>query len=459
MNIFKLTLSYIRQNKLGTALNVLLLGLGMATIVVLLLFSKQLDDNLQSNVQGIDLVVGAKGSPLQLILSSVFHIDTPPGNIPVREARELSMHPMVAETIPLALGDSYEAYRIVGSTPALLDHYGVTVVQGENWGSTYEVVVGSQVAEAEGINIGDTIISAHGIGGGDAHGDHPLEVVGILSAAGSVVDRLVITSVETVWATHGMHSDDEDHHDDHEEEDAHDHDEDSHDHDEDSHDHDEDSHDHDEDAHDHDESGDEHQGEDAHGDDAQNEAEAALDVDLEYTSLLVKYKTPIAAATLPRFINKETSMQAAAPVFQTARLLSLLGTGIDAFRVFAYVLILAAALGVFIALYNAMKERAYDLAIMRTMGASQGFLLNQVILEGVLLALLGTLFGLILGHGAAELLGMFFGESRGLAISGFFFSPDELWLVALAVVIGVIASVLPAIQAYRTDIARTLSQS
>ena len=420
MNIFKLTLSYIRQNKLGTALNVVLLGLGMATIVVLLLFSKQLDDNLQSNVKGIDLVVGAKGSPLQLILSSVFHIDTPTGNIPMREARELSAHPMIAETIPLALGDSYEEYRIVGSTPALLDHYEVTVVQGEKWSSTYEVVVGSQVAEAEGINIGDNIISAHGIGGGEAHGDHPLEVVGILSAAGSVIDRLVVTSVETVWATHGMHPEDEDHHE---------------------------------------ESGDEHHGEEAHSDDDHDKAEVASDVDLEYTSLLVKYKTPIAAATLPRFINKETSMQAAAPVFQTARLLSLLGTGIDAFRVFAYVLIFAAALGVFIALYNAMKERAYDLAIMRTMGASQRFLLNQVILEGVLLALLGTLFGLILGHGAAELLGMFLGESRGLALSGLFFSSDELWLVALAIVIGVIASVLPAIQAYRTDIARTLSQA
>ncbi|MBX2822713.1 MAG: FtsX-like permease family protein [Rhodothermaceae bacterium] len=421
MNILKLTLSYIRQNKLGTALNVLLLGLGMATIVVLLLFSKQLDDNLQSNVKGIDLVVGAKGSPLQLILSSVFHIDTPPGNIPVREARELSMHPMVAETIPLALGDSYEQYRIVGSTPALLDHYEVAVVQGASWSSAFEVVVGSQVAEEEGLTIGDTIVSAHGIGGGNAHGDHPLRVVGILGSAGSVIDRLVVTSIETVWAMHGLHSAEEDAHDEHDEEDSHDHEESESDH-------------HDEDV-------------------------MASDENLEYTTLLVKYKTPIAAATLPRYINKETSMQAAAPVFQTARLLSLLGTGIDAFRVFAYVLIFAASLGVFIALYNAMKERAYDLAIMRTMGASRGFLLKQVILEGVLLALLGTLFGLILGHGAAELLGTFVGESRGLDISGFFFSIDELWLVALAIVIGVIASVLPAIQAYRTDIARTLSQS
>ena len=477
MNILKLTLSYIQQKKLGTFLNVLLLGLGMATIVVLMLFSKQLDDNLQSNIEGVDLVVGAKGSPLQLILSSVFHIDTPTGNIPVKEARQLSSHPMIEETIPLALGDSYEQYRIVGSTPALLNHYGVSTALGSIWDGVYEVVVGAQVAADEGIEIGDTIVSAHGIGGGEAHGDHPLKVVGILEPAGTVIDRLVVTDVKTVWAVHGSHTDDDEHHDDEHHDDEH-HDDEHHDdehHDDEHHDdehHDDEHHDdehHDDEHHDDEHHDDEHHDDEHHDDEHHVESAdegtgtdreaAASEEDLEYTSLLVKYKTPIAGATLPRYINKETSMQAAAPVFQTARLLTLLGTGIEAFRIFAYVLIIAASLGVFIALYNAMKERAYDLAIMRTMGASRQFLLVQVVLEGVLLALLGTLFGLILGHGAAEVLGLFLGQSQGLNLSGLTFSADELWLVILAIAIGVIASVLPAIQAYRTDIARTLSQA
>ena len=432
MNILKLTLSYIRQNRLGTFLNVVLLGLGMATIVVLMLFSKQLDENLQSNISGIDLVVGAKGSPLQLILSSVFHIDTPTGNIPVTEASELSAHPMIDQVIPLALGDSYEQYRIVGSTQALLDHYGTSVASGTTWENTYEVVVGAEVASVAGVEVGDELISAHGIGGGDAHGDHPLNVVGILEPVGTVVDRLVVTDVETVWAVHGYHVGDE-HHDDEHHDDEH---------------HDDEHHD---DEH--------HEGETEGAGQQPQHAALASEADLEYTSLLVKYKSPIAAATLPRYINKETSMQAAAPVFQTARLLSLMGTGIDAFRIFAYVLIMAAGLGVFIALYNAMKERTYDLAIMRTMGASRFFLVKQVMLEGVLLAILGVLVGLILGHGAAEVLGSFLGESQGLKLSGLTFSVDELWLVVLAIVIGIVASVLPAIQAYRTDIARTLSQA
>ena len=106
-----------------------------------------------------------------------------------------------------------------------------------------------------------------------------------------------------------------------------------------------------------------------------------------------------------------------------------------------------------------MKERAYDLAIMRTMGASRQFLLSQVVLEGVVLALLGALLGLILGHTAAEVLGTFLGQSQGVKLSGSTFLAEELWLVVLAVVIGVVASVLPAIQAYRTDIAQTLSKT
>ena len=446
MNIFKLTWSYIKFRKLGTFLNVLLLGLGMATIVVLMLFSGQLEKNLEANVKGVDLVVGAKGSPLQLILSSVFHIDSPTGNISAAEADELKSHPMISQIIPLALGDSYEQYRIVGSTPALLEHYEVSFESGRVWEGEFEVVIGSEVAEKAGVSIGDTVVSAHGIAGGDAHGDHPLSVVGILQPAGTVVDRLIITDLKTVWAVHGMHSDDheDEEHDDHGDED---HDDEDHD------DHGDEDHDH----HDEEEDNDDHGGEAGQTPRGPAQQLQMADKGLEYTSLIVKYKTPIAAAMLPRYINSETNMQAAAPVFQTARLLNLLGTGIDAFRAFAIVLIIVASLGVFIALYNAMKERAYDLAMMRTMGASRNFLVWQVILEGVVLSLLGALLGLFLGHLAAEVLGVLLDESQSIGLSGLTFSTDELWLVLLAVGIGTVASVIPAILAYRTDIAKTLA--
>ena len=144
---------------------------------------------------------------------------------------------------------------------------------------------------------------------------------------------------------------------------------------------------------------------------------------------------------------------------EIARLSNQLGVGIGALRVFGIILILAAALGVFIALYNALKERQYDLAIMRTLGASQGKLFMHVVLEGLLLATMGLAVGLLLGHGAAEVLGAMFSQTRQLEMTGWTFAAGEGWLVVLALGVGVVASLIPAWQAYKTDIAATLARS
>ncbi|NBC87308.1 MAG: ABC transporter permease, partial [Bacteroidetes bacterium] len=138
MNLLKLSASYLRQRPFSTLLNVLILALGIATIVVLLLVSDRVEQNLTRNADGIDLVVGAKGSPLQLILSSVYHIDAPTGNISVAEAEGLMENRAVAEAMPLALGDSYRGFRIVGATHAYAEHYGGEVARGRFWSGTME---------------------------------------------------------------------------------------------------------------------------------------------------------------------------------------------------------------------------------------------------------------------------------------------------------------------------------
>ena len=228
MNLIRLTLSYVRQRPLQAALNVVMLALGIATIVVLLLFSSQARHNLEANAEGIGAVVGAKGSPLQLILSSVYHMDVPTGNIPVEQARQIQAHPLVASSIPLALGDSYRGFRIVGTTEQYPQHYDATLATGRWWDATYEVTVGHRVAREQGLSVGDSVVSAHGLtGGGDMHDDRPLPVVGVMAETGTIVDRLLLTSVETVWAVHGQHED-EDH--DHEDSDHDDHDDEDHDH-------------------------------------------------------------------------------------------------------------------------------------------------------------------------------------------------------------------------------------
>jgi len=411
MNLLRLSFSYIRRRKLNTFLNVLILALGIATIVVLLLFKQQFEENLTRNAEGIDAVVGAKGSPLQLILSSIYHLDVPTGNIPVKEASKLIKSRAVKNAIPLSLGDSYRGFRIVGTVPAYLDLYRAEFQEGKIWSHSLEVVVGSEAAIAQKISLGDNLVSTHGFDeAGDAHGDHGMSVVGILKPTGTVLDRLVVSDLHTIWDMHAKGGHEESH---------------------------------------------------------EHESVAAVkgpfrfspeDSAQQVTSLLIQYSSPMAAVMFPRFVNGTTTLQAAAPAIETARLFSLLGVGVNALRAFGAILMLVAALGIFIALYNALKERRYDLAMMRTLGASSGKLLTHVLLEGLLLTGMGIIVGLGIGHLAAEFLGNSFAEARQMDLTGWRWLSEEWLVIAVALGIGIVAAIIPALQAYRTDIAQTLQR-
>ena len=204
MNLFAITLAYLRARPLATALNLLLLALGIATITVLLLATTQLQERMGRDARGIDLVVGAKGSPMQLVLSAVFHIDAPAGNIPLADALALARGRMVKKAIPLALGDSYRGFRIVGTNHDYPAHYGARVAGGSLWEKPMQAVLGAEAARETGLGVGATFSGAHGLdGGGDAHGETPFTVVGVLAPTGSVIDRLVLTDVKSVWMVHG----------------------------------------------------------------------------------------------------------------------------------------------------------------------------------------------------------------------------------------------------------------
>jgi putative ABC transport system permease protein len=411
MSLLGLSLAYIRARALNAALNLVLLALGVATIVLLLLFSAQLEERLTRDARGIDLVVGAKGSPLQLILSSIYHLDFPTGNIPLAEAARWREHPLVAQAIPLALGDSFAGFRIVGSEGAYVDHYGGALAQGRLWDAPFEATLGARVAATTGLGIGDRFVGSHGLAaGGMLHGDHPYDVVGILAPGAGVLDRLILTSIDSVWLAHGIdpaeHALEEDH-----------------------------------DEHEHD-----------HAPAAPGEPGG-----LEITALLLTYNSPLAAIQLPRTINQETALQAASPAFETVRLLGLIGVGLDTLRGFGLLLIATAGLSVFIALSNAMQERRYDLAVMRTLGASRRTLLLQPLLEGLILAGGGAVLGIALGHGVVELLGRTVPDLQAMGLTGADFRIEELYLLALAIGVGALAALLPAIQAWRTDIAATLA--
>ena len=457
MSIWSLTWAYLRANALGSALHILLLALGVATITTLLLLDHQLDDRVRAETRGIDMVVGAKGSPLQIILSGVFHLDTPTGNIPLEDVRWLQEHPLVAQTIPLALGDSYRGFRIVGTEHALVDHYGAELAEGELWDGVHDVVIGATVARDAELELGDTFYGVHGIATGDGpvqgevHDDHPYRVAGILAPRGRVIDRLVLGSVESVWHVHdhtseaeGTEAIDRQSDDDH----AHRHEHDDHGHNDHGH---EDRHDR-RHAHEHD------HGHEAGTDGDEYHAGHEHHEDGEITALLLQYRSPLAAVTLPRLVNARDGLQAASPAQEITRLMGLLGVGLDALRLFGWILLAAGGLGLFVGLYNALRQRRYDLMIMRSLGARRRVLVGQVLLESLTISILGALLGLLLGHLAMDVLGAAFSQGRQLAMDGRLFLWQELQLFAGVLIIGILAALIPAWQAYRTPIATALTK-
>jgi len=390
VNLPTLSLAYLRARPLATALNLLLLALGIATITLLLLATAQLEERMGGDARGIDLVAGAKGSPMQLVLSAVFHLDAPTGNIPLADAQALARSPAVRKAIPLALGDSFRGHRIVGTNHDYPAHYGAKLAAGRLWNAPMEAVLGAEVAAQARLAVGASFTGAHGLGGGgDLHEQEPFKVVGVLAPTGTVLDRLVLTSVESVWEVH------------------------------------------------------------EHGGAAERK---------EITALLIQYATPLAAATLPRLVNSSAALQAASPAYESARLFRMIGVGVDVLRAFGLVLVLVAGLSVFIALLNALEDRRYDLAVMRMLGASRARLMGLLLLEGAVLSAAGGLAGIALGHLFAEALGLALKAAQQAPVTGWAWRPQELWLLVLAVAVGVVAALLPAWRAYRADVAPVLAE-
>ncbi|MDP6951635.1 MAG: ABC transporter permease [Alphaproteobacteria bacterium] len=420
MSALSLALAYLRKRPFNTALNLAMLALGVGTIALLLLFSEQLEDHLVRDAKGIDMVVGAKGSPLQLILSSVFHVDIPTGNVRIADARTLTQHSMVEAVIPMALGDSFRGYRIVGTEAAYPAHFEAELASGAWWQAPLEATIGARVAADVGMGVGDQFSGAHGLsaGGGAGHEETPYRVVGVMAPTGTVLDRLILTSVESVWEVHAVHEDEDEHEAEHEEEHEAEHEE-------------------------------EH---------IYDNVLAEADPEAQVTALLVRFRSPIAAAQLPRLINMSTPMQAALPAYEMARMMMLIGVGVDGFRAFALVLVVSAGLGIFAALSGALAQRRYDIAVMRSLGATRGVVLRQILLEGFLLALAGTLLGLLLGHGAAAAAGDWLWREHQLHLSGLEWVAGETWLVLLALLLGLVAAALPAITAYRIDVSQVLAR-
>ena len=404
MNVVKISLANLKEKKLNSFLSALLLTLGIGMISLLLLLNKQLDEQFRRNIRGIDMVVGAKGSPLQLILSSIYQIDAPTGNVPLAEVDALRKNPFVKTVIPLSMGDSYQGFRIVGTTPKYIEHFQANLAKGQIYNASMEVAIGSKVAAMSQLKIGDTFASSHGLdGAGEAHNDKKYKVTGIFETTGSVVDQLILTRLSSVWDVHAHGEEGAAKHEEHEEHD---------------------------------------------------EAEAGRQV----TSALIQFRNPMGLMTLPRQINENTSMQAALPSIEINRLFSLLGVGIETLRALALIIISIAGISVFISLYNSLKERKYEMALMLSMGATRTRLFLMLLLEGLMLAVIGYFSGIIMSRVGLWLFSRTAEQDFHYSLRKFTILPEEIYLFFAALLIGFLASVLPSLGIYRLNISRTLAE-
>jgi len=317
--------------------------------------------------------------------------------VPLKAVQALAKNPLVANIIPISLGDNFGGYRIVGTSTAYISHYDARLAEGALWTQPMQAVLGATVAKRMGLKLGQTFVGSHGLAaGGHTHGDNGYTVVGILEPGGSVLDRLILTDTASVWKVHEDYTavDDDD--------------------------------------------------------------RKVMEEEREITMALVQYKTPMAALSFPRYVNTSTDMQAAAPALEITRLLNMLGLGTDVLRAFAGVLLLTAGLSVFIALWSAVRERRTDLALLRMLGASPAKVARLLVCEALWLGLLAAVLGVLLGQGFAAALAKFLSLDNSLLIGGMVW-PMELWVVpATALLVSLASALLPTVAAYRVSVLRLL---
>jgi putative ABC transport system permease protein len=407
MNLLKISWSNIKHKPLNTLLSIVLLSFGIGIISMMLLLKNQISEKFDRNIKDIDFVLAAKGSPLQSMLANIYHVDVPTGNIKVSEARRIIKNPMVAEAIPLAYGDNYEKFRIVGTNEKYPNHYGCTVAQGNMFAAPFEVTIGASVAHETGLKVGSTFTSVHGYDNAaedaDAHHHQLFTVVGIFALSHSVIDNLILTPVETTWMVH------------------------------------------------------EHPEEPALTDSSSADS-ARVEPDREMTAYLIKKRNKGAFGMLSKQ-TEDTTMQLANVAVENSRLMNNFGLGLSTITAIAIVIMVISFISIFISLFNSMRERRYELALMRTMGGTRSTLFALIIQEGLLLVLLGYAIGLLLSRAGLLVLSHFMKESFHYGLDNLAISAQELALLGLTLLVGLFASVIPAWQALKIDISKTLTNA
>lgn len=448
MNLAAIAWKSLKQRSLASSLTAFSVALGVMLMVAVLVIDSVLGSVFSQRSIGYDLIVGPKGSPLQLVLSTVYHVNPPIENLPYRYYKELLKDPRIEVAIPIAIGDVTEegAFPIVGTTPQyfVIDYAPRRQfrIAGKPLQRPFDALIGSRVAAVNNWKIGSTFRMIHGgADTGHVH-DELFTVVGILEATGTPNDKSVFVHLDGFYQVDG---------------------------------HDKPfdeaiireraffgepplsreelaaqvtrlekryGHDH----HDH-----------SHSD--PNHFHPVPDLQKEVTSILVNCKTPIAANLFAGELKKGFQAMAVNPIFPMRQLMDDVLGGVKILLLVLTGLIIAVSgIGIFVSIYNSMAARQREIAIMRALGAQRKTVLMIILSESILLCLGGGLLGLLLGHGLVFLAAPMLEVRTGLLIDPWTFDLRELVLFPILLLLGSLVGLLPGLTAYRTDVAESLSK-
>ncbi len=400
MNLFSLSFRYLARRWGSAALTVLVGAFGLALLSTVMTMGEDIPAAVKKALGGADMVVGPKGSELDLVMCCALHITPTRGLVPYKDALTAVTNPYVQASVPIALGDSYNGTRILWTRPDIVGIYGAHLAEGRMWTGAMEAVIGAEAARQQHLHMGSTMISTHGLDiGGELHTNAHYTVVGILAPTGTVIDRLVLADLKSIKVVHVDMSDP-----------------------------------------------------DEHG--PTQVAGQGYDADgnpLAISAMIAKFSSPIAAAIVPRQISTESeTLTAANPLLEMARLSALARPGFNLVMIFGVLFGVIAALMAAIGLMSALNQRAKDLALLRILGASRFKVARVAVQEALIIVHFAYVAGFIL----ALALGLLVADklfSYGLYIEPWASARTLLLLYLGALAAAILASILPVIRAVTAD--------
>jgi putative ABC transport system permease protein len=448
MTILGIAWRNIRQRALTSGLTALSLALGVALVVATIVTGSVVRQAFSSGTGlGYNMIIGAKGSPLQLVLNSVYYISRPIENVPWDvyeqflpaskrdDGADGAFASSTAVAVPICMGDYWRGYRVIGTNAAMFDRlsrgggrpYRFSAGRNFRDEDSFDGVVGAAVAERYGMKIGDEFSPTHGADDGPVH--DPFRLVGILERTDTPVDRGVFVNMEGFYLQdgHAKPIDDE---------------------------------------------------EEAVGKDSAagaNVVEAGIPVSTagvrpltkrqrEVTSILLETASApglppeLTAMGIRTRMNEGRDAQAALPIAEIRQLLDLFVRPLELLLLLiTAMVVVVSAVGILVSMVGSTLERKRDVAVMRALGARRSHVLSTVLVEAVLLAVGGGLAGWMLGHLIVGAIGPWIATNAGVSAGFLSAAPTaELLLVPFLIVLAILAGLLPAIAAYRTDVARWL---